>query len=149
MAPPDPRYLATAIEAVVRAGEIQLARLGTLLSVRKKGAIDIVTEVDVEVERMFRAMIAARFPGHDIQAEELGYEDRGASHRWVFDPVDGTTNYAHGLPIFCASLGLELDFLPDNQAVREIAPALAETVLAASYCPTDGHARGTATASRP
>ena len=109
MAPPDPRYLATAIEAVVRAGEIQLARLGTVLAVRKKGAIDIVTEVDVEVERMFRAMIAARFPDHDIQAEELGHEDRGASHRWVFDPVDGTTNYAHGLPIFCASLALEID----------------------------------------
>ena len=109
MPPPDPRHLATAIEAVLRAGEIQLAHLGSVMSVRKKGAIDIVTEVDVEVERMFRAMIAERFPDHDIQAEELGHVDRGASHRWVFDPVDGTTNYAHGLPIFCASLALEID----------------------------------------
>jgi myo-inositol-1(or 4)-monophosphatase len=107
--PPDPRYLATAIEAVVRAGDIQMSRLGTAMAVRKKGAIDIVTEVDVEVERMFRAMVAARFPDHDVQAEELGHDDRGASHRWVFDPLDGTTNYAHGLPIFCASLALEID----------------------------------------
>jgi myo-inositol-1(or 4)-monophosphatase len=109
VAAPDPRLLATAIEAVVRAGEIQMARFGSTMRVDKKGAIDIVTEVDVEVERMFRAMIAERFPDHDVQAEELGHDDRGASHRWVFDPVDGTTNFAHGLPIFCASLALEID----------------------------------------
>jgi myo-inositol-1(or 4)-monophosphatase len=106
---PDPRFLATAIEAVVRAGDLQMARLGSAMRIDKKGAIDIVTEVDVEVERMFRALVAERFPDHDVQAEELGHADRGASHRWVFDPIDGTTNYAHGLPIFCASLALEID----------------------------------------
>ena len=61
---------------------------------------------------MFRAMIAERFPDHDVLAEELG-GGRGdgapSRHRWVFDPIDGTTNYAHGLPIFCASLALEID----------------------------------------
>jgi myo-inositol-1(or 4)-monophosphatase len=107
----DPRFLATAIEAVVRAGDIQMARVGTALDVAKKGEIDLVTEVDLEVERMFRALVAARFPTHAVLAEELGEsaETTGASHCWVFDPIDGTTNFAHGLPIFCASLALEID----------------------------------------
>lgn len=107
---PDPKFLSTAIEAVVRAGELQMAKFGTGVRVEKKGAIDLVTEVDLEVERMFRAMIAERFPDHDVLAEELGaHQNRGARHRWVFDPLDGTTNFAHGVPIFCASLALEVD----------------------------------------
>lgn len=109
-APPDPKFLATAIEAVVRAGDLQMAKFGTGVRVEKKGAIDLVTEVDLEVERMFRALVAKRFPDHDVLAEELGAQaNRGARHRWVFDPLDGTTNFAHGVPIFCASLALEID----------------------------------------
>ena len=106
---PDPAFLATAIEAVVRAGELQMAKFGTGIRVDKKGAIDLVTEVDVEVERMLRALVAGRFPDHDVLAEEEGGASRGARHRWVFDPLDGTTNFAHGVPIFCASLALEID----------------------------------------
>ena len=105
----NPAFLATAIEAVVRAGDLQMAKFGTGIRVEKKGAIDLVTEVDVEVERMFRAMIDERFPDHDVLAEELGGAARGARHRWVFDPLDGTTTFAHGVPIFCASLALEID----------------------------------------
>lgn len=109
---PDPIFLATAIDIVTRAGEIQLARRESGFSVSKKGAIDLVTDVDLECERMCRAVIAERFPDHDILAEELGggpASGRASRWRWVFDPLDGTTNYAHGLPIFCASLGLEID----------------------------------------
>jgi len=106
---PDPRYLATAIEVVTHAGAIQRARFGTAMRVDKKGAIDLVTEVDLEVERAARALIGARFPDHDILAEELGGGTLGRSHRWVFDPLDGTTNFAHGVPIFCSSLALEID----------------------------------------
>ncbi len=109
MSAPDPRYLATAIEVVTAAGAIQRARFGQAIRVDKKGAIDLVTEVDVEVERAARALLASRFPEHDILAEELGGGRDGASHRWVFDPLDGTTNFAHGVPIFCASLALEID----------------------------------------
>lgn len=107
--PLNPQFLSTAIEAVVRAGALQMAKFGTRLRVEKKGAIDLVTEVDLEVERMFRALVAERFPDHDVLAEEMGGGDRGARHRWVFDPLDGTTNFAHGVPIFCASLALEID----------------------------------------
>ena len=116
---PDPLFLATAIEAVVRAGALQMAKFGTGIRVEKKGAIDLVTEVDVEVERMFRALIAERFPDHDVLAEEIDVASRGAQHRWVFDPLDGTTNFAHGVPIFCASLALEIDGHPVVAAVYD------------------------------
>ena len=112
MTPPDPVFLATATEIVLRAGEIQMARRDSGFRVEKKGTIDLVTEVDLECERMCRTVIAERFPGHDILAEELSSgpgEVARTSHRWVFDPLDGTTNYAHGLPIFCSSLALEID----------------------------------------
>lgn len=91
------------------AGAIQRARFGSDLKIDKKGTIDLVTEVDVEVERAARALLGGRFPDHGILAEELGGVPTAASHRWVFDPLDGTTNFAHGVPIFCSSLALEID----------------------------------------
>jgi myo-inositol-1(or 4)-monophosphatase len=120
--PPDPLFLATATEIVLRAGEIQMSRRESGFRINKKGIRDLVTEVDLECERMCRAVIAERFPEHDILAEELSAgpgERTTRSHRWVFDPLDGTTNYAHGLPIFCASLGLEIDGRPEVGAVYD------------------------------
>jgi myo-inositol-1(or 4)-monophosphatase len=106
----DPLFLATAVEAVLRAGEIQLDRLGGEIGIAKKGAIDLVTDVDLAVERMFRAMVAERFPEHTVLAEELGAAEQPQGRFcWIFDPLDGTTNYAHGLPIFASSLALEID----------------------------------------
>ncbi len=110
--PQDPLLLSTAVEAVLHAGAMQIAALGQRIRIDKKGVIDLVTEVDVAVERWFREFIQERFPEHRILAEEL--QDRSpqgvesSPYRWIFDPIDGTTNYAHGLPIFCASLGLEI-----------------------------------------
>ncbi len=116
----NPLFLTTAVEAVVRAGDLQMARFGQTMHVGKKGAIDLVTEVDVEVERMFRALVAERFPDHQVLAEEMGGADAvPAGPCWVFDPIDGTTNYAHGLPIFCASLALEVDGVPELAAVYD------------------------------
>ena len=109
---PDPQYLATAVEIVLRAGDIQRMRRDSGFRIDKKGEIDLVTEVDLECERLCRGILAERFPDHDILAEELSSgptEAARAPYRWVFDPLDGTTNYAHGLPIFCASLSLEVD----------------------------------------
>lgn len=113
----DPRFLETAIEAVTRAGELQISRFGSQVRIEKKGAIDLVTEIDLEVERMFRALIAERFPDHDVLAEEMGQTRSGARCRWVFDPLDGTTNYAHGIPIFCSTVALEVDEVPTVAAV--------------------------------
>jgi myo-inositol-1(or 4)-monophosphatase len=109
---PDPSFLATATDIVLRAGEIQMARRESGFRIDKKGEIDLVTEVDLECERMARAVLAERFPDHDILAEEMSSgptEPARAPYRWVLDPLDGTTNYAHGVPIFCASLALEFE----------------------------------------
>jgi myo-inositol-1(or 4)-monophosphatase len=118
--PSPPIFLTTAIEAVVRAGDLQMAHFGRSFQIDKKGTIDLVTEVDVAVERMFRALIAARFPDHQVLAEEMGGASAvPAGPCWVFDPIDGTTNYAHGLPIFCASLALEIDGVPEVAAIYD------------------------------
>jgi myo-inositol-1(or 4)-monophosphatase len=119
VSPPPPEFLATAVEAVVRAGDLQMARFGSDVRVERKGVIDLVTEVDLAVESMFRALIAERFPDHDVLAEEMGQTRQGASHRWVFDPLDGTTNYAHGIPIFCSTVALEIDGVPTVAAVYD------------------------------
>jgi myo-inositol-1(or 4)-monophosphatase len=120
--PLPPVFLATAIDAVIRAGNVQMAAVGKDLHIEKKGAIDLVTAIDREIEREFRGRIAARFPDHAVLGEEFEAEgDREGLPRycWVFDPLDGTTNYAHGLPIFCSSLALEIDGVPMAGAVYD------------------------------
>jgi myo-inositol-1(or 4)-monophosphatase len=118
--PADPLYLTTAIEAVVAAGDFMMARFGRAVRIDKKGTIDLVTEVDVAVEQRFREMVSARFPGHAVLAEEMGGSDLVPSGAcWIFDPIDGTTNFAHGLPIFCSSLALEIDGIPEVAAVYD------------------------------
>jgi myo-inositol-1(or 4)-monophosphatase len=119
---PDPLYLATAVEIVLRAGDIQRAGQESGFRVDKKGSIDLVTEVDLACERMCRETIAERFPDHDILAEEMGGSSPGGAasrFRWVFDPLDGTTNYTHGLPIYCSSLALEIDGRADVAAIYD------------------------------
>ena len=108
---PDPLFLATATEIVLKAGDIQRARRESGFRIDKKGSIDLVTEVDLECERMCRAILADRFPEHDVLGEELsdGAANLRSAYRWVYDPLDGTTNYAHGLPIYCSSLALEIE----------------------------------------
>ncbi len=104
----------------MRAGSIQIDRFGGAMRVDKKGAIDLVTDVDVAVEKMFREMVAERFPDHQVLAEEFGGDaavPRGPC--WVFDPIDGTTNFAHGLPIFCSSLALEIDGVAEVAAIYD------------------------------
>jgi myo-inositol-1(or 4)-monophosphatase len=108
--PPPSPFLAFAIDAVRRAGETQRAAFGRGFAVSKKGAIDLVTEIDVAIERDFRTHVAEAWPGHGVLGEEFGATpSAGVTHWWIFDPIDGTTNFAHGLPIFCASLALEID----------------------------------------
>src|SRR5256712_10311708 len=69
---------------------------------------------------MIRDLIARRFPDHQVLAEELGGSATvPPGPCWVFDPIDGTTNFAHGLPIFCASLALEIDGVPEVAAVYD------------------------------
>src|SRR3954466_10427138 len=100
---------------------MQTAGIGHL-HVEKKGAIDLVTQIDRDVERMFRALVAQRFPDHAVLAEEFeagGDPPNEGGVCWGFDPVDGTTNYAHGLPIFCSACSLERHGQPIVAAIYD------------------------------
>jgi myo-inositol-1(or 4)-monophosphatase len=108
----DPLFLSTAIEAAISAGRVHKKYFRQDVAVHKKGPIDLVTAADLEVERQFRVLIADRFPDHVVLGEEQGTsaaDQRTASHRWIIDPVDGTTNFAHGIAVFCVSIALEID----------------------------------------
>jgi myo-inositol-1(or 4)-monophosphatase len=113
-------FLAVAVDAVLRAGAIHLAHRKAGFRVSFKGRADLVTDVDLEVESMFRDMIAQRFPEHGVLAEEMAESlpSGGAVRsRWLFDPLDGTSNYAHGIPFYCAALALEIDTVVETAAV--------------------------------
>lgn len=97
----------------VRAGQLLKEGLSRPREIRYKGEIDLVTEMDVASEKLIIEAIRESYPDHAILAEESGRSDQPDSpYRWVIDPLDGTTNYAHGLPIFCVSIGLEKDGEP-------------------------------------
>jgi myo-inositol-1(or 4)-monophosphatase len=72
-----------------------------------KGTIDLVTEADKMSEELILAEISRRYPDHGILSEESAAKNEQASMRWIIDPLDGTTNYAHGFPFFCVSIALE------------------------------------------
>jgi myo-inositol-1(or 4)-monophosphatase len=102
-------YLDTAVRAAQAAGRMQRERLWSAHQIEFKGETDLVTEVDRASEELIVAAVREEWPGHDILAEENVYAPRGSRFRWVIDPLDGTTNYAHGFPWFCVSIALEID----------------------------------------
>ncbi len=77
------------------------------VKVEYKGDVDLVTEADRKSEELILHRIRTRWPDHDITAEESGRADSGSDYRWYIDPLDGTTNFAHGFPVFCISMALE------------------------------------------
>jgi len=104
------RYLAVATEAVLAAGALQQERYGSAdLDIQYKGEIDLVTAVDKACEAAILALLRRSFPDHDIVTEEQQLEQRGARAVWFVDPLDGTTNFAHGYPFFCSSVALTID----------------------------------------
>src|SRR5450432_3317343 len=77
------------------------------VKIEYKGEADLVTVADRSSEKLIRGRIRSQFPGHDVLGEEEGLVDSGSDYRWYVDPLDGTTNFAHGFPVFCVSLALE------------------------------------------
>jgi myo-inositol-1(or 4)-monophosphatase len=99
-----------AVEAALQAGAFLRSRFGAQHAISYKGSpTNLVTEMDRGAEAIVLDAIRARFPGHGFLAEESGARSGREPHRWIVDPLDGTTNYAHGLPIYCVSIALELD----------------------------------------
>ena len=90
--------------AAYKGANVLKSKLGKLSTVTKKGRIDLVTEADTESEHVIIETIRSAFPHHSILAEESGLEGGSSDHRWIIDPLDGTTNFAHGLNLFCVSI---------------------------------------------
>ncbi|MBK7836422.1 MAG: inositol monophosphatase [Candidatus Obscuribacter sp.] len=97
-------------EAALKAGALQKSRLGKIKSLDYKSAFNIVTDVDKACEALIIETILEAFPDDGFLAEESGTSGVKKSHRrWIIDPLDGTTNFAHTYPFFCVSIGLEED----------------------------------------
>jgi myo-inositol-1(or 4)-monophosphatase len=101
-------YAQVGMEVVRDAGRLLLERFHTGFTVSHKGAVNLVTEVDLAAEERIVSRIRKAFPTHSILAEERHPDTRSGTIRWVIDPLDGTTNYAHGYPVFSVSVGLEI-----------------------------------------
>ncbi|MBU1317929.1 MAG: inositol monophosphatase [candidate division Zixibacteria bacterium] len=91
------------------AGQVLLRGFRKTLTIQHKGAVDLVTNMDLKSEKMIHTAIRKHFPDDSILAEESGSEETGSRYRWIVDPLDGTTNYAHGYPVWCVSIAIELD----------------------------------------
>jgi myo-inositol-1(or 4)-monophosphatase len=101
------KELEAAMSAAREAGEVLREGFGWQHSVRYKGEVDLVTEMDEQAERVIREILLGAFPSYGMLAEEGGRLSGEEDARWIVDPLDGTTNYAHGLPIFAISISLE------------------------------------------
>ena len=107
--------LELAIDLAHQAGAIQMDRYERLEAIRAKGPRDVVTEVDHLCEDLVRLAVADRYPADSFYAEEIGeVEHTGVSSGrvWIVDPLDGTVNYANGIPFFCVSIALVADGHP-------------------------------------
>ena len=101
-----PTYLESSIDIAREAGALLMDYFGKV-SFELKGEFDLVTEADRASERLIVERLRAEFPAHSIMAEEGGGSERASEYRWYVDPVDGTTNFAHGFPVFNVTLALE------------------------------------------
>jgi myo-inositol-1(or 4)-monophosphatase len=97
-----------AMSAIAReAGALLMYHFQKHPKIEYKGDADLVTAADRASEVLIRERIRQQWPTHDVLGEEQGLSDQGSHYRWYIDPLDGTTNFAHGFPVFCVSMGLE------------------------------------------
>ena len=101
-------YKGLALTAAFAGGQILMRHLSREMKVGTKGRFNLITEVDHLSEQAIVRIIHDRYPGHQIIAEEGHGAGKDAAIRWLVDPLDGTTNYAHRFPFFCVSIGLEV-----------------------------------------
>ncbi len=104
--------LSVAIEAARTAGKFLKQHVGKIREVQLKNgeSKNLVTEIDKRSEEQVIAILKRHYPNHEILAEESGMQQgRSSNYRWVIDPLDGTTNFTHGFPVYCVSIGLEMN----------------------------------------
>jgi myo-inositol-1(or 4)-monophosphatase len=108
------------MSAIAReAGALLIHYFHQKLKIEYKGDADLVTAADRASEALIRERVAKQFPAHDVLGEEQGLSEHGGEYRWYVDPLDGTTNFAHGYPVFCVSLGLRRLTAEDRVAGRD------------------------------
>jgi myo-inositol-1(or 4)-monophosphatase len=96
------------LTAIAReAGSLLMEYFDKNIRIEYKGDADLVTAADRNSEKLIRERIRQTWPGHDVLGEEQGLSDTGSEFRWYVDPLDGTTNFAHGFPVFCVSMALQ------------------------------------------
>ncbi|HMF90906.1 MAG TPA: inositol monophosphatase family protein [Candidatus Angelobacter sp.] len=103
---PRQDYLVSMQELAREAGSLLLSYFGRV-SVEYKGEVDLVTQADRSSEKLIVERIRKQWPEHDLIGEEGSRRETGSDFRWYIDPLDGTTNFAHGYPVFCVSLALD------------------------------------------
>lgn len=108
-----PSLVEIAVAAARAGGTVLMDHFGGVLDVRYKGEIDVVTEADEKAEAAIVDIIRDAFPDHRILAEEGSTGGAHAGHRWIIDPLDGTTNFSHALPPFSVSIAHEADGVVD------------------------------------
>jgi myo-inositol-1(or 4)-monophosphatase len=95
------------VEVIARqAGAVLMEGYGNVRHIQQKGVIDLVTEFDRRSEDVIISSIQQEFPDHAILAEESGHNKTISEYQWVIDPIDGTTNFAHGIPVFSVTIAL-------------------------------------------
>jgi myo-inositol-1(or 4)-monophosphatase len=120
------------MSAIAReAGALLMGYFDRGLKIEYKGDADLVTAADRASEALIRERILAQWPDHDILGEEQGLSDQGSRYRWYVDPLDGTTNFAHGYPVFCVSMALEC-----RERVDEASANAARRIAGVIYDPT-------------
>src|SRR5205085_6042164 len=100
-------FSAAAAVMAHEAGALLMQHFRARVAVEYKGEADVVTVADRAAEQFLVQRLRARWPEHQILAEEGSAHKSASEYRWYVDPLDGTTNFAHGFPVFCVSLGLE------------------------------------------
>jgi len=100
-------FLKVAKDAALKAGEMLRENFDEAREIHFKGEINLVTRFDSLSQKMIHAHLSSNFPEHDFLAEEGLSKEKGAEYRWLIDPLDGTTNFAHKFPVFCISIALE------------------------------------------
>src|SRR5271156_2896627 len=123
------------------AGALLMHYFSQHLKIEYKGDADLVTAADRASEKLIRERITQQWPDHDVLGEEQGLNDQGGDFRWYVDPLDGTTNFAHGYPVFCVSMALEHRALEhraiEQRTVEHHAPGEPHSrVAAVIYDPT-------------
>ncbi len=94
----------TGIKAAFESGKVLKSYFGNISDIRKKGPVDLVTEADTASEKIIIGIIREAFPEHSILAEESGLDQCDVDHQWIIDPLDGTVNFAHQVPVFSISI---------------------------------------------